>query len=168
MASANLTAARLRELLHYDPDTGLFTWRHTRPKAPAGAVAGSRQRIGYTVIRIDGHLHYAHRLAWLHTTGAWPAASIDHVDGDKGNNRWANLRDVAHAVNCANQHRAQGAAGMLGAVWNSRTQNWRGVITRDDKQIHLGTFATAAEANAAYLAARDDLDAGLLACVPRK
>ena len=101
MAEASLTAARLRELLHYNPDDGLFRWRVAGPKRVVGAPAGSRQRIGYIVIRVDGRLHYAHRLAWLHTTGAWPAASIDHIDGDKGNNRWVNLRlvIVTHVVN---------------------------------------------------------------------
>lgn len=169
MAKNDLTAVRLHELLAYEPQTGAFTWQFSRPKAPAGAAAGARQKIGYTVIRVDGRLYYAHRLAWLHMTGEWPAATVDHIDGDKTNNRWLNLRDVEHVVNCANQHRAQGSSGMLGAAWSSRTKNWRGIITRGDKQFHLGTFATSAEANAAYLAAHAELDAGIpLTCLPRQ
>lgn len=161
MAVNDLTAARLRELLSYDPETGLFRWkinqRPERAKDPAGTI---NKRLGYVVIQVGGKLRYAHRLAWLYCTGAWPAGSIDHINGDKADNRRANLRDVSHAVNCANQHRAQGRAGMLGAVWTERTKNWRGVITRDDKQVHLGYFATPEEAHAAYLEAKRRLHEG--------
>lgn len=157
MAAADLTAARLRELLTYDAEDGSLRWRATRPKAPAGAVAGSRQRIGYVVIRLDGTLHYAHRLAWLYVTGRWPANSVDHIDGDKGNNRWQNLRDVPHQKNCQNQHRAQGEAGMLGAVKNTRSGCWRAVITINGKQRHIGTFQNPDAAHAAYLKARAGL-----------
>lgn len=159
MAAAILTAVRLRELLHYDPESGVFTWRVARGPIKAGNVAGALQRIGYRVIRLDLELHYAHRLAWLYITDGWPAAEVDHIDGDKGNNRWSNLRDVAHKANCANQHVAQGSAGLLGAAWNKRSKNWRAIVTRDDKQIHIGTFPTPGAAHVAYLQARQVLDA---------
>lgn len=155
MAAADLTAARLRELLHYDPETGLFTWL-TGPRA--WRPAGCRQAIGYIVIRLDRTLYYGHRLAWLHTFGTWPLHTLDHIDGIKANNRIANLRDVPHAVNSCNHHKGQGRAKLLGAAWNCRTKNWRGVITRNDKQIHLGTFPDPEGAHQAYLAARKVFD----------
>lgn len=154
MAANDLTAARLRELLHYDWTTGAFIWRIRRGPNLPGAPAGAWQRIGYLVIRLDGALYYGHRLAFLYVTGVWPQNTVDHIDGDKGNNRWSNLRDVPHVTNCANQHKAQGSAGLLGAVRNRRTKNWRAIITRGDKQVHLGTFPTAQDAHEAYLAER--------------
>lgn len=158
MASTDLTAARVRELFDYSPDDGALRWRVSGPKRVVGAAAGSRQRIGYIVIRVDGELHYAHRLAWLHVTGGWPTASVDHIDGDKGNNRWANLRDVSHQANCRNQHRAQGSAGLLGAAKNSRSGCWRAIITVDGRQKHIGTFQSPEAAHAAYIAERKTLN----------
>lgn len=160
MAASNLTAARLRELLDYDPETGAFTWRVPRQHRPAGLPAGTKTRIGYLVIRVDGHVHNAHRLAWLHMTGEFPAATIDHMDGDKSNNRWVNLRDVPQRVNSQNHRKAQGSAGLLGACWNKRTKNWRAVITVDDKQVHVGTFPTPELAHAAYVDAKRRLHEG--------
>ena len=154
MASIDLTAARVRELFDYSSDDGALRWRVSGPKRVVGTAAGSRQRIGYIVIRVDGVLHYAHRLAWLHVTGEWPTASVDHIDGDKGNNRWLNLRDVTQQANCENQHKAQGSSGLLGAAKNSRHGNWRAIITANGRQKHIGTFSTPEEANAAYLAER--------------
>lgn len=157
MATADLTAERLRSILDYTPDDGCFRWREPGPKRIVGAVAGSRQRIGYVVIRVGGTLYYAHRLAWLHVKGQWPSESVDHIDGDKSNNRWRNLRDVPHQKNCQNQHRAQGSSNLLGAVRNSRSHCWRAIITVNGKQRHIGTFSNPEAAHAAYLRAREEL-----------
>lgn len=91
----DLTADRLREVLAYDAQTGAFTWRVTQSnRAKAGNTAGSLHRQdGYVYIRVDGVLHKAHRLAWLHVHGAWPTAGVDHVNGDRGQNGIANLRE---------------------------------------------------------------------------
>lgn len=160
MAAAIITAARLRELLNYDPETGVFTWAVDRGPARKGGAAGAAQKIGYVVIRLAGQLYYAHRLAFLHMTGEWPKMTVDHIDGCKSNNRWSNLRDVDHVTNCENQRFAQGVADMMGAVWNKRTKNWRSVITTGDKQVHLGTFSTPEAAHAAYIEAKRRLHAG--------
>lgn len=163
MAAADLTAARLRELLSYDPDTGTFRWRYSRQKAKAGSVAGSLHRTaGYILIGIDGHHHYAHRLAWLYTTGGWPSNTIDHIDGDRKNNRWSNLRDVPHSVNVENvrKPRRHSASQLLGARQCKKSGRWDSHITINKRLIYLGSFATAREAHEAYLAAKRERHAG--------
>lgn len=160
MATADLTAARLRELLEYDPETGLFRWRAPRSRFQASPLAGTKQRIGYIVFRVDGTLQYAHRLAWLYMTGSWPQHKIDHIDGQKGNNRWPNLRDVPQAVNCQNQRQGRKGGPMMGAYYDHRCDRWKSSIAVDKKQIHLGNYATELEAHNAYLAAKRELHVG--------
>jgi hypothetical protein len=138
-----LSAARLRELLHYDPTTGVFTRRSN------GRGAGYRAKTSVE-IRVDHQLHRAHRLAWLYMTGAWPQNHIDHIDGDQFNNRFANLRDVTRTVNMQNRRRAQSnnRLGLQGvSAWGSRFK------ARLDGS-KLGAFDTPEEAHAAYLDAK--------------
>ena len=87
-----LEALRLRELLSYDPDTGLFRWSKNKGSKDAGELAGCVSPKGYILIGIDGCLYLAHRLAWLYVHGEFPEKDIDHRDQDKSNNRICNLR----------------------------------------------------------------------------
>lgn len=163
MAAAHLSAARLREVLSYDPETGLFRWLVTRNKAPAGKVAGCLNKsIGYVVIRVDANLHYAHRLAFLFMDGKWPSQAVDHIDGNRSNNCWANLRDVAQVLNTQNIRTARGhsTSQVLGACKTKTPGQWRGIITVDGKQKHLGTFTDPLDAGQAYLKAKRKLHKG--------
>ncbi len=158
VAKADLTAQRLRDVLHYDPETGLFRWRerHSLRSRP-GQVAGTLNKaIGYVVFRVDKRLYYAHRLAWLYVTGEWPAHGIDHINGQRADNRWTNLRDVEQAINTQNQRapHSHGTSGYLGVSFDKRSGKWRAIVTLDDKQIEVGTFHTPEVAHAAYLAAK--------------
>jgi hypothetical protein len=82
--SRELTAERLREVLNYNPGTGVFTWRvQTGRRAPVGAIAGCITWYGYIAIKIDCCRHLAHRLAWFYVTGAWPKDQIDHINGNR-------------------------------------------------------------------------------------
>lgn len=151
MAAADLTAARLRELLHYDQLTGVFTWRVTRGCARAGDIAGHTNIDGYVDIGVGGHLYLAHRLAWLYMNGEWPAALIDHENMVRCDNRWDNLRPATQSQNKQNIRyaRADNKCGFLGV---SKCRNrWRSVIEVNGKQKHIGCFDTPEQANAAHL-----------------
>lgn len=147
-----LTAARLREVLHYDPATGLWRWLVTLSnRAIAGNVAGSLRNDGYWRIRVDGRLYGAHRLAVLYMTGEWPEADVDHEDRNRANNRWLNIRPGTRSQNLANVRvKAISSTGVKGVRPNpcSKTKPFRAGI----QGRHIGCFATAEEAGAAYFA----------------
>lgn len=158
---AKLTAERLRELLNYDPETGVFTWRVSRrATARPGSVAGTITPKGYRAIWIGAN-YRAHRLAWLYVYGVWPTHEIDHIDGNRANNAIANLRDVTRSVNHENLRRARSdsAHGFLG-VSPFKGKWWKARITVNGKWQHLGTFKTPEEAHAAYLEAKRRLHVG--------
>ena len=155
MATEIVSADYLRSILAYDADTGVFTRLvRTGPNVKVGDIAGGKNGQGYIQIRVFGRLRQAHRLAWLFVHGAWPVDQIDHIDGNPGNNRIANLRDVSQSVNQQNQRRATSKSthGFMGATRSLK--RWTALITIDGKQRNLGQFDTAAEAHAAYLCAK--------------
>ncbi|WP_371833424.1 HNH endonuclease [Ferirhizobium litorale] len=87
-----ITQWRLKDVLHYDPETGRFRWLVTNSvRAIAGSPAGSVANRGHVSVRIDGRAYQAHRLAWLYMTGVWPTHMVGHADSDVKNNRWVNL-----------------------------------------------------------------------------
>lgn len=160
-----LTAERLRELLHYDPETGVFTRRVTtggRYGGAAGTHPGTLSDQGYWMISVCSKQHRAHRLAWLYVTGAWPTGEIDHLNGERIDNRWENLRDVQRHVNAQNKRRAQSNSktGLLGACWATRDQCFISRIKADGKYRSLGAFKTAEAAHAAYVDAKRRLHEG--------
>lgn len=98
-----LNQLQLKELLSYDPDIGVFTWKIKSGRCSAGSVAGGVDYSGYVDIRLRGKKYRAHRLAWLYMTGAFPNNIVDHIDRCKCNNKWHNLRDVTHSQNNMNR-----------------------------------------------------------------
>jgi hypothetical protein len=154
MNTNRLTQERLKELLEYNSETGIFAWKrlyglHKKSDRTAGCIKGN----GYVVIRIDDVLYHAHRLAWLWEYGAWPKKNIDHINGIRSDNHIANLRDVSVRENGQNmlKHRLLGMK-VLGATL-APNGKWRSRKRIDGKVAYLGTFATMEEAHAAYLAA---------------
>lgn len=150
-----ITHQRLKELLRYDPETGIFTRAVTRSStAKEGEVAGHVSRRGYVAISIDKKLYYAHRLAWLMIYGAWPAEQIDHINGDRSDNRLCNLRSATRRQNQKNVKRSsRNSSGCKGVYWNARLECWNSQIAYDGTRIHLGSFSTKDEAALAYDAA---------------
>lgn len=153
-----LTHDRLKRVLHYERETGVFTWLvQLGWRGPVGAEAGTRHSRGYTHIMIDQKLYLAHRLAWFYVTGGWPADKIDHIDGNRLNNRFANLREANASQNNQNRKKlASGTSPLKGVSWHIRNRMWKSRIKRDGKQIRLGLYRTEEEAHAAYcLAAKE-------------
>lgn len=149
-----LTLEEVRELLSYDPMTGDLRWLIGGNGRRVGKVAGSRHNRGYRSIEIAGNGYLAHRVAWLLVHGSWPEDLIDHINGNRADNRLCNLREVSNSLNCQNQRKARrdnttGLLGVrrLGAKWQAR-------IMTDGKSTHLGTFPTPELAADAYVKAK--------------
>jgi len=167
MSDAPLTAQRVREVLDYDQETGIFTWRITRSsKSIAGRVAGCLQPSGYILLRVDYRFDSAHRLAVLWMTGAWPERPlvVDHINGVRSDNRWENLRCVQPFVNSQNRRGAQSnnSACLLGVrmITRGRSVRFSAKINVRGLIKHLGTYSTAEEAHGAYMAARRQFHEG--------
>lgn len=159
-----LTADRLRELLHYDPCTGVFTRLVSLShRTKVGDVAGVEHGNGYLRINVDAQRYFAHRLAWLYMTGSWPTGEVDHIDGARGNNRWENLRDVTRSENNQNHRaaRSDSRSGLIGVIKHG--PSYRARITVNRKVHLLGVFPTPQAAFGAYLDAKRRLhEAGTL------
>lgn len=153
---------RLKELLSYDPLTGVFLWKVDRSNIKRGTLAGRYDKAGYIRIGIDGREYRAHRLAWLYMTGEWPEIFLDHRDMDKNNNAWSNLRLATKSQNAANIGPLKSnTSGIKGVSFHSGGAKggkpWQANITKNGKAMGLGIFATKEEARAAYAAAAERL-----------
>lgn len=151
-----LTVERLKQVVHYDAETGLFRWATPRKKCIVGAVAGSIRPDGYVSIRIDWKRYYAHRLAWLYMTGSWPDEALDHRDCNPTNNSWRNLR-LANPVQNTQNRRCQknNRSGLKGVHSPSspRQRRFYASISVEGKFVYLGSFFTPEDASRAYAAA---------------
>lgn len=152
---ADLTQARLREVLNYDPVKGLFCWI-ARPsiRIKVGAEAGWLHSNGYVIITLDGKDYRAHRLAVFYMTGEWPPHDVDHIDRVRTNNKWENLRLATRTQNNGNSaRRKNNTSGFTGVVWHAQSKKWHAQIKRNYKNISLGMYETKEAASAAYQAA---------------
>lgn len=158
-----LTQSRLRELLDYSPETGVFTNRITRS---ANAVAGTEIKCldndGYVQLRLDGVSHKAHRLAWFYMTGQWPRGAIDHINGLRNDNRFSNLRDTTLSINSQNMRhaRSDSKSGLLGASFDKSRGKYVAQILVGGIKKNLGRYGTAHEAHQAYLTAKRQFHEG--------
>ena len=145
-----------RDSLTYDSETGLFQWRFCGNGRKLGQPAGSVMKKGYRHIGLGRRYYKAHRLAWLMTFGEWPAGEIDHMNGNRDDNRLANLRDVSHTENMQNLASAMrnSLTGRLGVCLDKESATFRARIIVNGKRHDLGRFASLDEASNAYNAAK--------------
>ncbi|MFA4904651.1 MAG: HNH endonuclease [Desulfobaccales bacterium] len=160
-----IQAERLRELLEYNPNTGIFYWKEDRGNGRVGKVAGCLNSEGYWKIKVDLINYLAHRLAWFYMVGIWPKDQIDHINGTKTDNSWANLREATPTINTENVHKARkdNACGLLGVSYKkscSSKHPWMSSIQVSGKRKRLGLFSTPEDAHIAYLKAKRELHAG--------
>jgi hypothetical protein len=155
-----ITQSRVQELFDYDPLAGAFTRRCTSGRAKAGDSAGFVGTQGYLVVAIDGKRYCLHRIAFLWMNGAWPEGHVDHIDGDRLNNRWANLRSVAQLANNQNHHRARvdNLCGYLGV--KTRRYGFQARICVEGRHLNLGCYKTPQEAHEVYLEAKRKMHIG--------
>lgn len=147
-----ITADHIRSVLSYDPDTGVFVWvKHTKRPDLVGKIAGGFANTGYRVIAIRNKKMLAHRLAWLYMTGYWPKEHIDHIDGNRQNNVFANLREVTRSENLQNMRHPTKAnkSGFLGV--SAHQGKWRVQLMTNGQRIRESGFDTPEKAYERYL-----------------
>lgn len=143
-----ITVERLRQKLAYNPVSGIFRFYRGWRKA------GTIRQDGYGAIRLDGIAYYAHRLAWLYMTGRWPDDQLDHKDGNRSNNKWANLREAKQTHNSRNSKPWRKVNTLPKGVHRSK-RRFSASITVDKRKVYLGNFKTPEEAHAAYCVASE-------------
>lgn len=147
----------LQNLFRYNPESGDLHWISPR-LGLTRTLAGSLGDKGYIKVIIEGRSYLAHRLIWKLVTGSEPLDQIDHIDGDRSNNRFSNLREATNGENRFNTKLAKNnRSGVKGVCWESGRRKWRAVITSSGDTIRLGRFDTVAEAKAAISIAREKM-----------
>ena len=148
----NVDQHLLKELFDYDQTSGKLVWKRPLSKRiKKGDFAGSIHSRGYTHVGIFGKTYKAHRLIWLYMTGSWPTLDIDHIDGNRSNNAWKNLRQCTRDRNCQNQVAKNPKSGFKGVV--QRGNSFMVRIRTKGKYHHVGSYPSAEEAAQAYDAA---------------
>lgn len=155
-----MDAETLRKLVTYEEETGLMRWRNNHKTISwikAGDVVGrgSKKR-GYMCTSINKKQYYQHRLVWLYVYGEWPASSIDHINGDKSDNRIVNLRLATPSENQHNRKKTKNRDAPVGAYKHYRG-GWYSSIMVNKVRKYLGSFETAEEAAEAYAKAKKEL-----------
>lgn len=137
-----LTLHRLKELLSYDVETGIFQWRQvTSNRISVGSAAGTVNSKGYLIISIDGQRYRAHRLAYLYMTGDMPEDQIDHMNNVKTDNRWCNLREASNSQNHMNRWlQVNNTSGEKGVVFHKPSGRWTARVKVNGKLHSLGYY----------------------------
>lgn len=136
-----ITQKQLKEVLDYNPDTGIFIWKvKTSHRIEIGDIAGTRSRRGYLTIGINGKRYLAHRLAFLFMTGYFPKAMVDHRNTNVIDNSWDNIREADRAQNNYNSSfKEVGKTGMKG-VYLTRHGNFQVKMKIKSEMKYFGTF----------------------------
>jgi hypothetical protein len=146
-----LTQEYLKSILHYDPETGIFTRLVKRNRRfLVGSIAGSPSSAGYSYIYIDGKHYVASRLAWFYMTGNWPLKEIDHKNRNPSNDKFGNLREATRSQNLMNRE-------VKGVHYHKKKGRWIAAIAINRKRTYLGSFSSQEEAHVAYMARAREL-----------
>mgnify|MGYP003632980392 FL=1 len=140
-----LTQERLKEVLEYNPDMGVFIWiKPPGKRLKYGEVAEYLDARGYYAIGLDKKQYRAHRLVFLYMTGSFPRNEVDHINHNRADNRWANLRDVSRTENGKNQKlNSRNTSSVCGVDWRKDISKWR---VRINPGILIGNFSEFADA----------------------
>lgn len=145
-----LTQKILKEKLIYNPVSGRFTWVKSNSRSK-GAISGWQEPGRYTRVNIAGKLYYAHRLAFLYMTGVFPVADIDHINGNKSDNRWGNLRQATRSQNLVHRRvRKDNVLGIKGVAFAKDRSKFRAKVWENGKTKYIGQFDTVELAEACY------------------
>ena len=146
-----LSQKRLKEVLSYDKNTGIFVWINpTSRRVKKNSIANNKNH-GYVSIAIDNKRYRAHHLAWLYVYGKMPSKNIDHINGVRDDNRICNLREATQQENLYNIGLSKhNTSGYKGVHFHKKTGKWRAVASVNNYPKHIGLFETALEASLAY------------------
>ena len=149
----------IKRVFSYNPETGELTRLETAPSTRAwlGRTVTSRNAYGYYTVRLAGKTYLVSRLAFVFMTGEWPGGFVDHINGDRTDNRWCNLRVCTKAQNCQNQTAMRGRSGFRGVHWDKRFQRWKASIRANGLRYNLGSFVSKEDAIIARLKASKEL-----------
>ena len=137
----DLTQKRLKEILVYNPETGVFGWSMSRSGVKKGTNAGCDRGDGYIIIKIDYTLYLAHRLAWLYQNGSFPSGDIDHINRSRSDNRISNLREISNKCNAKNcKISKNNKSGVTGVTFYKPQKKWHARIKVNFEEFHLGYF----------------------------
>ena len=144
-----ITLERLKEVVDYDPLTGIFTWKiKLNNNLVVGSVAGALTSKGYIGLTIDRNYYQGHRLAWLYVYGEWPEGDVDHINNIRTDNRIQNLRIATKSQNSMNCKVPKNSkSGVKGVCWDERLKRWRAYVTKEGKttEKRFKSFEEAAE-----------------------
>jgi len=153
-----LTQAILKDLLHYDSETGIFTWTDNAAPKVKNTRAGRKHNDGYELIAIDYVSYLSHRLAWMYVYGEFPKNMIDHINGVRTDNRIANLRESTLQQNNHNRKlNSNNKSGVKGVYWNKQNKSWHARIKVNGVNKHIGSFKNIDDAEKAIRNEREKL-----------
>ena len=145
-----LTQDRLKTVLDYNPETGIWIWKLHYFIRLVGERAGRRTTAGYRQIQIDGKLYYEHRLAFLYMLGRWPKEHVDHINGIKNKNEWTNLREATRTENQYNKSYAKKNKLKIKGVHLNINGKYVAQLRINKEVFVIGRFDTLEEATKAY------------------
>lgn len=147
-----LTQDELKSQIHYNPDTGIFTRvTSTTNCVKVGSIAGTKNKNGYVFFILNKKKYLAHRLAWLYVLGSFPENMIDHINGNKSDNRFCNLRDALNFQNQQNTKlQSKNTSGYKGISWHKPRNRWRVTCSVNKVRYYLGLFKNIEDAKFAY------------------